>query len=416
MVTRNFKNLFANVFQSFSANIGSLPMVSTNGTGCNLSNSYVFPGSRSESFTLGLDTEGISLGTGGTAPTERDINLENTITSGINVSITSKHCGLDDRGDRKYKKPYIIYKLTVTNTSSTDAITLREIGYKQKVKCTRFPGDTSAGDYVCLLDRSLLTPELTVQPEDSVVVTYKLRTLPQPEKTVNGVKIVGFADGTAAEIGAMIDAAHHGLIDLQTDANWMVGDMRSIEVDAFTGGGDVAHAGGTFDIAISSFDDYMGCGSVMTFDFVECEATGQRMNPSNTTTGGYKESEMRTVTIPAMVEALPNWLKSRLLTFSVLAGSGNNGPVETVTGNKLALRSEVEIFGMHDHSVEGEGTQVPLYRRANRLKRSGRVGSTTNWWERSPSGTWHFCFVSSSGGAYTDNATLTYGISPFGCL
>lgn len=235
------------------------------------------------------------------------------------------------------------------------------------------------------------------------------------------VEIVPFASGTDAQIAAMIDAAQAGAIDLQQDGEWAVGDTRTISISAFTGGGNVSHAAQSIDIVITSFDEYMNCGNVLQFDFKDELATGNHMNNSNTNVGGYGQSEMKTTTLPALVEALPDWLKNRLIEFSVLASEGNqSSTIETVTGNKLALRSEIEIFGTTTYSKAGEGTAIPYYSQtqANRVKKRGHSGSANNWWERSPygSGSSHFCCVSSNGNANWYTASNTFGVAPFGCL
>ena len=232
--------------------------------------------------------------------------------------------------------------------------------------------------------------------------------------------IVPWSTGTDEEIAAMLDAAKAGTIDLQTDGGWAVGDVRTIQISAFTGGGNVAHAAQSIDIAISSFADYNACGCVMQFDFKDELATGNRMNATDTNSGGYGASEMKTTTLPALVNALPTWLKDRLLEFSVLASAGSQSSIiNTVTGNKLALRSEVEIFGTTTHSKAGEGSQIPYYTTsANRIKKRGHSGSASIWWERSPSGSnsANFCGVGSSGSANINGASSAYGVAPFGCI
>ena len=216
----------------------------------------------------------------------------------------------------------------------------------------------------------------------------------------------------------MIDAAHNGTIDLQTDGGWQVGDMRTITVGAFTGG--VSFAEQTMTIAISSFEDYNSCGCVMQFDFVEALTPGCGMNASNTNVGGYGGSQMYTTTLPAMVSALPSWLSSRLLTFNVLASAGGqSATIETVGNNKLALRSEIEIFGTTSYSAAGEGSQIEYYKTsANRPKQNGYSGSNATWWDRSPStsDSIRFCAVNNSGAALISNANNAFGVSPFGCI
>lgn len=417
MVTRNFLNILAMALQAGSAT-GSLPIRTVTGevryAGGPGTNS--FPGaSLTTAVTLNKDAAGISVGTGSTPAKDSDYNLEAPITAGINLALAKTGDGIDEDGC-----PYVKYDITVTNTGS-DPITVTEIGYKQNYGVTsKYPGSaTESTAYVVLLDRSVLSTRVTIAAGDAGIITYKLRTIPQAEKTIGGVKIVSFSYGTDEEIAAMLDAAGAGDIDLQRDAGWQVGDARKISLAAFTGGNNVSNAAEDLYIAISSFEEYQGCGNVMQFDFLNSTTAQFRMNSSNTTTGGYGATEMKTVTLPAMAEALPAWLKSRLKTFSVLASAGGSSltTIETVAGNKLALRSEAEVFGSTTNSNPGEGTQAELYRApAVRFKTKGVSGLTVYWWERSASSASYFCNVNNFGGASQYYAGNAYGVAPFGCV
>lgn len=244
-----------------------------------------------------------------------------------------------------------------------------------------------------------------------------INSIPDP-----GPQIVSWADGTGEQIAAMIQAAHAGTVDLQQDGQWAVGDVRTITISGFTGGGGVSVSQQDIDIVISSFDDYNNCGCVMQFDFKDQLSEGIRMNPTSTNIGGYGQSEMNTTTIPAMVNALPVWLKNLLIEFSVLASAGNKSDtIQTITGNKLALRSEIEIFGSATYSKSGEGSQIPYYTTTeNRKKKRGHSGSYYNklWWERSPLGinNGSFCCVSDNPSSTFDGADDTIGVAPFGCI
>ena len=235
-----------------------------------------------------------------------------------------------------------------------------------------------------------------------------------------------FATTSDANFVKIIQAAHDGKINLQTDAGWQVGDKRTISISAFTGGGNVSHAAQDIDIAIGSFANYENCGCVLQFDFVDSLAAGNRMEASNTNVNGYSGSEMCTITLPALVNALPAYLRGLLITFNCKASTGNQSTtIETVTGNKLALRSEIEIFGINGWggSAEGEGSQIPYYTtQENKRKKLGRLGTPDSWmnywWERSPDtgSTTHFRCVGASGQMDVQYATNLYGVAPFGCI
>ena len=161
---------------------------------------------------------------------------------------------------------------------------------------------------------------------------------------------------------------------------------------------------------------------MLQFDFKGCLSAGNRINSTNTTVGGYGASEMKMTTLPALVNALPDWLKTRLIEFSVLASAGNNSStIETVSGNKLSLRSEIEIMGTSSNSFAGEGTAISYYTssQANRDKIPWSVGPYYAWELRSPrkSDPERYVVVNEYGsGTGSSYATTAGGVSPFGCL
>lgn len=416
MVTRNFKALLAQALQSSAAVKGELEIFDVNGLARYLTSGSSFPSSRTSTFTNSASSAGISIGTGTTPATENDWNLESTITSGVNVSVTDTVAEMEAD-----ESPVLTYKLTVTNTGSAP-ITVAEIGYKQSLQAVTYPGyATGASGYVALIDRTVLSPALTIAAGDAAVIEYKLKTTTPFVHTKSGVKCVSWTYGTDEEVAAMIDAARLGTIDLQTDGGWRVGDIRLVTIGAFTGGNNVSCPEQVIPIAISSFSDYNGCGAIMQIDWAAAMSKSFRMNSSNTTTGGYGATEMYNTTIPALVAALPSWLSTRLKTFSVLCSKGGSEleTIETVGGNKLALRSEIEIFGTNTYSKPGEGSQIPYYNKsgtANKVKTTGIAGGAAHWWERSPSSSTTFCSVTGSGTANSYIASNASGLAPFGCI
>lgn len=357
MVTRNFKTLLKMMLTASGTIASNGPTVIDN-TGeifYLMHNFSYFPYSVATSAVLNLNA-GIYVGSGvhpDYATNDNFANLAQQIFSGANLNVTTVSVGQDE-----FAAPYVDYKITVTNTGSEE-LTICEVGYAQRLKGKRH-SKAIVSDIVCLLDYTVLDTPLVIQAGDAGVIHYRLQTF--AERTKAGVKLVSFSFGTDEEIAAMIDAARNGDIDLQADAGWAVGDKRTIHMNAWTGGNNTAHVAEDLDIAISEFGDYNNCGCLFQFDFVNAPSDTQRMNSSNTTVGGYGATEMYTTTLPAMVEALPEWLKSRLKTFSVLVGAGNQSTeIETVGNNKLALRSQVEVTGNPSRSAPGEGTQITLY-------------------------------------------------------
>lgn len=412
MVTKNFKNLLAMALESGN-NVGCVKATNVTGAVGYLSGNFGFPASPTMTLTTNAEAAGISVGTGTTPATEDDYNLEATLST-VNMTLTATQYGLDENN-----YPYVQYSITITNTSQSD-IVVSEIGYKQTVGLRKTIGSTAAsGSQVILLDRTLLDTPVTIAPGDAGIVTYKLRTNYGPAlPVVAGVQMFGFSSGTDAQIGAILDAAAAGTVDLQTDAGWQVGDQRVIQISAFTAGGNVSVPAQSIPIVITSFDEYEGCGNKLQFDFAAALSKAVRMNSSDTTTGGYGASEMFTTTLPALVEALPEWLRTRLKTFNVQGTTGGTSTEITIfSGNKLALRSAYEVFGDGHNARAAEGTPIPYYtsRAQNRLKLQGISGSSTIfWWERSPYNATYFCCVGNT--PSSDYASHAYDVAPFGCI
>lgn len=246
------------------------------------------------------------------------------------------------------------------------------------------------------------------------------KSLDQMTFPYTALEIVSWASGTGEQLSNMLQSAHAGYLDLYRDAGWRVGDTKTITIDSFTTAQNVTVPSQSIDIVITSFSEYEGCGNILQFDFKDCLSTKFRMNASNTNAGGYDSTEMYNSTLPALVNALPSWLKNSLITFNVKASAGSqSATIETIGNNKLALRSEIELFNGSGNSKSGEGVYVPYYdSNAKRVKKIGHSGSAGNWWERSPggSGSAAFCHVYSNGSGDANAASYTYGVAPFGCI
>jgi len=435
MITKNFKQLSRMLLigdgpQTETGNIlvGMIKAIDVTGGAWYLT-SYSAEGITDYTgYTNAWDAQGVTFGSGTTQPTENDYKLESPISSGISVTRDV------------YKTPTSSDKLSVeihysvTNTSGSD-ITISEIGLKKSLYAASVPNilatpiltNTPTLGRVFLIDRTLLDNPVTIHPGDTADLKYILSVdHPNKTKTVNGIKCVPFETGSDQEIGDMIDAAHSGIIDLETDAGWGIGDRRCIDVESFTDGVTTTDRQKVF-IEITSFKDYNNCGCVMQFDFFEPLEKGFKMHTNGTDTAGYAECNMRLVTLPALAEALPSWLKSRLLTFSVLSRSVASGLIESVPNNKLALRSLSEL-NTSQNAIEGEGDVIDGYLDVNNSWRYRRIrryaNGSTQWYSGYDSG---YDVPVSRTFIAVNNVRLYNGsdyvyvtsepmIAPFGCL
>ena len=429
MVTKNLKNIMRAVPVSINGSNGYIQVkdVYYRTRFMPLNFASTFPNSLTIAATLNEFAAGISVGRGSTPATENDINLEDTITDNIVLTLTNTEYGKKD-----VDRFFIRFTMTITNISN-DPIVIKEAAYKQNVLAATSYDFTNFGGHVILIDRTVFSTPLTIQGTDAGVLVYEISASTE-EKFKNGIQLVPFEYGTADQIAAMIDGARQGLIDLQTDGGWAIGDVRTISFDSFSilDGHSNVQSAGQIDIVISSFDDYNNCGCLFQFDFVQCFNGGTNMNTTATNSGGYSGSYMHTTIIPSVVYALPEWLRTRLKTFDVIVGvGGGSSEVETVSGNKLALRSESEVCGTSTFSAPDGGTLIPIYKywrnkyRGISIEDQDYIGHY-GWWLRDPAlnSTSNFCIINRTSpygvGTYSANSSY-YGYTPlifsvFGCI
>lgn len=190
---------------------------------------------------------------------------------------------------------------------------------------------------------------------------------------------------------------------------WKVGDKKNITVNGVTYAAQIIG----FDHDTLTTADGSRTKAGITFQMVDCLNTTYSMNGSNTNSGGWNGSTMRTSTMATLLNQLPVALKNVLKSVNKRSGTGGGSTSGTqTTHDKLFLLSEVEIFGTTTYSVPGEGTQYAYYKAGNsKVKKVN--GSADYWWERSPySGdTTSFCYVTDTGNASRGSASNSFGVS-----
>lgn len=162
------------------------------------------------------------------------------------------------------------------------------------------------------------------------------------------------------------------------------------------------------------------------------------MNYSNSNSGGWKSSKMRTVllgnnntpTSPlsgSLIAALPSDLRAVMkgtTKYSDNTGGGSNtASYVTATTDYLWLPAEYEIFGTRSYANSAEQNyqkQYTYYANGNsKVKyRHSATSSTATWWLRSTNATYsyYFCRVYTSGSAYHNNANYSIGVAPAFCV
>lgn len=150
------------------------------------------------------------------------------------------------------------------------------------------------------------------------------------------------------------------------------------------------------------------------------------MNYSNTNTGGWASSKMRTAMLPALKAIMPADLTSVIkvipkYTDNVGNGSGHVESNVNATEDDLFLLSYYEVFGGTSTSYankyeNGPTKQYAYYSAGNskiRYKHSS-TGTACYYWLRSPYYyySYYFCCVLSDGVAGSINANCSYGCAP----
>lgn len=206
-----------------------------------------------------------------------------------------------------------------------------------------------------------------------------------------------FADN---DWSAIIAACHSGSVP----STWVVGNSKTMTING---------ANYQVDIIGKNHDTYTAGGKApLTFQLHDCYADTKAMNSSDTNSGGWKNSAMRTTHLPAILALMPTEVQNGIREVSKKASVGGaSSTIETVS-DKLFLLSEVEIFGSTSYSAAGEGTQYDYYKAGN-SKVKKQNGSAARWWERSPSASssTNFCLVLSNGNAYSSTASFANGVA-----
>ncbi len=177
---------------------------------------------------------------------------------------------------------------------------------------------------------------------------------------------------------------------------------------------------GGFKTAQTSGIDVALCDSA----YNSSKNSGQwfNMNNSLTNTGGWKNSRMRSTTLPFVKSALPSELTSVIKTTSIYSDNTGGGSdvasYVTQTQDDLYLLAEFEIFGARTYanSAERNYQQQYAYYVAGNSKIKYKHDSTATaayWWARSVRATYTnaFCGVNTDGTANYTGATASFGLA-----
>ena len=321
--------------------------------------------------------------------------------------------------------PYATLNVTTSETSLYGkAISVKNSGGTEIATGT-FSASGSAQVRVGTLGTLTVTSTNGTDTATSTVTTAAYQTTYNVD--LSFLKIVTWANGTDAEVAAMIEADRAGKIDLYD--YWATGDTRNVQISAMaaTGVGE-SHVAQTVQLVLVAknvVDLASGGKCKFVWQLKDGLANGTSgefgyMNSTNTNVGGWKDSARRTWCNSVFYNALPAWLRGVMKDASIKTSKGNQLTTFDTTTDKCFLPCEYNIFGTTTYSVAGEdNVHWEWYQTAaNRIKKQGSGGSAYRWWERSPDGSnaAYFCNVSASGAANNANARNTALLAPCGCI
>ena len=201
-------------------------------------------------------------------------------------------------------------------------------------------------------------------------------------------------------------------------------DLPSLTVDGTTYTWNATYQ--NLRIVISGFNHYIHCGDtentknhiLWTFKNVVLQ---RQMNSSDTNTGGYNASAMKTYLDGVFALGLGSALGSSDYLYTISRAISKKGSTEWVR-NTVFLPTEVEVFGVatygDDQNAWNTNIQYPIYRDSSYYRCKKYNGSRAWWWEATPnaSNSTYICDVNSNGKSHYHNASYSYGgVAPAFC-
>lgn len=155
-------------------------------------------------------------------------------------------------------------------------------------------------------------------------------------------------------------------------------------------------------------------------------ATTAKMNPTNTTAGGYYSSDMHQITLPCYAKSLKTALGNHLLAHKTwltttvnastpsMAGAGMTGASSASAWEttELQLMNEVQLYGTmvwssSAYEVGVDNEKLPVFNFINSVQYGRNIV-----WLRSVVSSTYFAYCSNNGNAYSSGASAAYYVRP----
>ena len=286
--------------------------------------------------------------------------------------------------------------LTTVDLTSTSAVT---IGADAFIGCTKLANLVVRSATMSTLSASALSSTAIASNEGAIFVpdllvdTYKAGTnwgsyviLPLSEYPTTDYSTI------RDSWSSIIAATQNG-----TANKYSVGDTKLLDVGA----------GGKVYVQVAKVDK-----TGLTFVTKRMLQSTRSMNSTDTTVGGWANSEMRSWLNTDVFNRLPSELQASIASVTKYSDGYENGAIihdGVVTQDKLWLLSAQEVFGGTSHETQGE-YYSDLFPDINSRKRALPTGNTYRWVLRSAVASTKFALVSQNGGSSDTTATNSCGV------
>ena len=242
----------------------------------------------------------------------------------------------------------------------------------------------------------------------------------------NGISYTNGLNGLEADVISLFSAAISNNSDITNETSVIYLDNGDIHRKVSIGDQVTLSLNGTnyaFDVIgfnhdtltnTAAYGEETATGKAgMTLQMHDLFATEYKMNSTNTNSGGWKSSAMRTSTMATMKGYMPAAWQAAIKPVNKASGTGGGSSSGTETvSDSCFLLAEIEIFGSTTYSVSGEGTQYAYYKAGN-SKVKYCLNESDIWWTRStnPGTSDDFCIVFVTGVADRSYAKFSRGVA-----
>ena len=231
---------------------------------------------------------------------------------------------------------------------------------------------------------------------DDVVSYIQSLIKPKPGKDIGAYswqELVGMANDPDIEL---------------SDLDYLIGQSRNISI---TGYGTFA-----FQLIGIGHDSLAsgGTSKLLTFQSVAI-VCDHNMNGSNTTSGGWASSAMRTFMNGELLSKFPQYVQDVIVEVKKPYCATANGATQ-YSNDKLFIASEKEIFGTSSYGNDGTQYEYWSINNTNNARIKKLNGSAQYWWMRSVYDSTIFRHVSTDGSAISYNASFSNGCVPCFCI